>query len=171
MPTITPLQKNILIVAGDVSGDLHACSLMRELKKIDPDIKLTAIGGQLMKEQADAFLFDLASQGANGFVEPLKKMPLWMNLMKQIRPYMETQTPAAGIVVVDVRDCDGHLPSEHGDGHPAAVLRGLRCQAEAAQQYRQRDQQMYTDRLFHTVPSLGDIGYRQFIMIREKCHW
>lgn len=99
MPTITPLQKNILVVAGDVSGDLHASSLMRELKKLDPDIKLTAIGGQRMKEQADTFLFDLATQGSNGFVEPLKKMPLWMDLMKQIRHYMETQNPSALIVV------------------------------------------------------------------------
>ena len=99
MPTITPLAKNILIVAGDISGDLHASSLMRELKKADPEVCLTAIGGKLMKEQADTFLFDLASQGASGFVEPLKKMPLWMNLMKQIRQYMETQNPTAVIVV------------------------------------------------------------------------
>ncbi len=99
MPTITPLQKNILLVAGDISGDLHASSLMRELKKADPDIRLTAIGGPRMKEYADTFLLDLASQGASGFVEPLKKMPLWMNLMKQIRQYMETQNPSAVIVI------------------------------------------------------------------------
>ena len=99
MPTITPLAKNILLVAGDISGDLHASSLMRELKKADPEVCLTAIGGPLMQKQADNFLFDLASQGTNGFVEPLKKMPLWMNLMKQIRHYMETQNPTAVIVV------------------------------------------------------------------------
>ncbi len=99
MATITPLAKNILIVAGDISGDLHASSLIAELKKLDPEIKVTAIGGPLMEKQADTFLFNLAAQGASGFVEPLKKMPLWMNLMKQIRQYMETQNPSAVIVV------------------------------------------------------------------------
>ena len=30
--TITPVEKNILIVAGDVSGDLHAAGLIKALK-------------------------------------------------------------------------------------------------------------------------------------------
>ena len=100
MATVTPLHKNILLVAGDISGDLHACSLMRELKKADPDVNLTAIGGPRMKAHADNFIFDLASMGSNGFIAPLKKMPLWMGLIKQIRQYMETQNPCA-IIVVD----------------------------------------------------------------------
>ena len=99
MPTITPLSKNILIVAGDVSGDLHASGLIRELKKADPDVRITAVGGKLMQKEADVFLYDLASQGASGFIEPLKKMPLWLELMKKIRAYMETQNPSALIVV------------------------------------------------------------------------
>ena len=100
MPTITPIVKNILVVAGDVSGDLHAAGLVRALKEADPDVRVTAIGGKNMKPLCDHFLFDLASQGASGFVEPIKKMPLWVNLMNQIRDYMETQNPVA-IIVVD----------------------------------------------------------------------
>lgn len=97
--TITPVEKNILIVAGDVSGDLHAAGLIKALKKQDPTLKITAIGGRLMQQAADVFLYDLASQGATGFVEPLKKMPMWMKLLSTIRTYMETQSPTALIVV------------------------------------------------------------------------
>ncbi len=100
MGTITPIAKNMLIIAGDVSGDLHAAGLIRALKQADPDVRITAIGGRQMKEASDSFLFDLASKGAAGFIEPLKKMPLWINLMNQIRNYMETQNPVA-IIVVD----------------------------------------------------------------------
>ncbi|MBR4592914.1 MAG: lipid-A-disaccharide synthase [Elusimicrobiaceae bacterium] len=99
MSTITPIVKNILIVAGDVSGDLHAAGLIRALKAADPDIRITAIGGKNMQPLCDHFLFDLAGKGASGFVEPLKKMPLWMKLLNQIRDYMETQNPLAVIVV------------------------------------------------------------------------
>ena len=99
MSTVTPLVKNVLVVAGDVSGDIHAAGLIRALKEADPEVCITAIGGKNMQPLCDRFLFDLAGQGASGFVEPLKKMPLWVNLMNQIRDYMETQNPVAVIVV------------------------------------------------------------------------
>ena len=76
MSTITPISKNILIVAGDVSGDIHAASLVRALKAADPDVRVTAIGGKQLAAASDTFMYDLASQGASGFIEPLKKMPL-----------------------------------------------------------------------------------------------
>ena len=91
--------QNILIVAGDVSGDLHAANLIREIKALRPQMHITAIGGRLMKQEADTFLFDLAAQGATGFIEPLKKMPLWLKLLKQIRQYIQGQKPCAVITV------------------------------------------------------------------------
>lgn len=96
---MTSATKNILIVSGDVSGDLHASGLIKELKKQDPAVRVTAIGGKRMQEQADVFLYDLAAQGAHGFIEPIKKTPLWLDLIKQIRTFMDTQNPAAVIVV------------------------------------------------------------------------
>lgn len=99
MATITPIVKNILVVAGDVSGDLHAARLIEQLKAQDPSVRITAIGGKRMQPLCDEFIYDLASDGATGFVEPLKKMPLWIDLMKKIRAYMETQNPVALIVV------------------------------------------------------------------------
>jgi len=150
MPTITPLQKNILVVSGDISGDLHASSLLRELKKADPEVQLTVIGGPRMKAYADTFLFDLASQGASGFVEPLKKMPLWMNLLKQIRQYMETQNPAA-VIVVDF----------YGFNHQVlkmAKRRGIPCyyyvtpQVWASRQYRAKNLANLTKKMFVIYP-------------------
>lgn len=99
MSTFTPITKNILVIAGDVSGDIHAAGLIRSLKESDPDVRVTSVGGKQMQAASDVFLYDLASKGASGFVEPLKKMPLWIKLMNQIREYMETQNPVALIVV------------------------------------------------------------------------
>lgn len=99
MSSFTPITKNILVVAGDVSGDIHAAGLIRALKEADPDVRITSVGGKQMQAVSDVFLYDLASKGASGFVEPLKKMPLWIKLMNQIREYMETQNPVALIVV------------------------------------------------------------------------
>lgn len=99
MSTITPITKNILVVAGDVSGDIHAADLIQALKAADPSVRITSVGGKKMQAVSDVFLYDLASKGASGFIEPLKKMPLWIKLLNQLREYMETQNPVALIVV------------------------------------------------------------------------
>lgn len=150
MATITPLRKNILIVAGDVSGDLHAAGLIRELKKADPDVQITAVGGKLMQKEADRFLFDLAAQGASGFIEPLKKMPLWISLIKQIREYMETQNPAA-IITVDF----------YGFNHQVLAMAKKRNipafyyvtpQVWASRQYRAKQLARLTKKMFVIYP-------------------
>lgn len=99
MSTITPITNNILVVAGDVSGDIHAADLIQALKAADPSVRITSVGGKKMQAVSDVFLYDLASKGASGFIEPLKKMPLWIKLLNQLREYMETQNPVALIVV------------------------------------------------------------------------
>ncbi len=99
MPII-PNSKNILVIAGDISGDIHAASLIKALKAQKKDITVTSIGGERMKALSDKFLYDLASKGASGFVEPFKKMPMWVRLMSMIKEYMDEKHPAC-IITVD----------------------------------------------------------------------
>ena len=150
MPTITPLQRNILIVAGDVSGDLHASGLMRELKAADPALKITAIGGPLMQQQADTFLYDLASQGASGFIEPLKKMPLWIRLMQHIRAYMETQNPSA-VIVVDFYGFNHQVLGMAAHRHIPAYYY-VTPQVWASRQYRAKQLARLTQKMFVIYP-------------------
>ena len=91
--------KTILISAGDISGDIHAANLVRAIKELDPSVRVIAIGGPRLKECADEFVIDLASEGISGFVEPLKKLPLFFKLIKQVRTILQTQKPAAFIAV------------------------------------------------------------------------
>lgn len=91
--------KNILIVAGDVSGDVHAANLIKQLKELMPDVKIASIGGLRMKALSDNFLFDLVSKTSVGFIDPLKKLPQWIKLMKLIKNYLDEQKPACVITV------------------------------------------------------------------------
>ena len=38
--------KKLFIITGEYSGDKHASDVVRELKKIRPDIEIEAVGGQ-----------------------------------------------------------------------------------------------------------------------------
>ena len=91
--------QTLFISAGDVSGDIHAANLVRALKELDPSVHIIAIGGEQLKTCADQFVADLASQGITGFVEPLKKLPLFARLLKQVRTILQTQKPTAFIAV------------------------------------------------------------------------
>jgi lipid-A-disaccharide synthase len=99
MPRILQSSKNILIIAGDVSGDVHASNLIKALKAYDPGLSVTAMGGERMKAVSDEFLYNLVSKGASGFVDPFKKIPLWMRLLKMAKNYMDEKHPACVIAV------------------------------------------------------------------------
>lgn len=84
------MKRTLLVVAGDPSGDLHAASLVRALKALDPELAVSAIGGQHLEEVADEFLFDLASLGVHGFLEPLRRGLMWSRLLHQVRTLLKS---------------------------------------------------------------------------------
>lgn len=91
--------KTLVVAAGDVSGDIHAAHLVEAFKQIDASVRIIAIGGPRLKACADEFIADLASLGITGFVEPLKKLPLFKKLLHQMRVLFQTQHPDAFIAV------------------------------------------------------------------------
>lgn len=88
-----PLNNQILICAGDTSGDIHGAKLIEELKKQNPKVYITSMGGQRMQELSDKFLYNLVDEGAAGFIEPFKKTFLWVRLINIMRKVMEEKRP------------------------------------------------------------------------------
>ena len=99
MAQSAPTSKNILVIAGDPSGDLHAASLIKALRAKDPEISVTSMGGVRMQEVSSHFIYNLVSVGAVGFAEPFKNFFLWLKLIKLARRYMEEKRPACVIAV------------------------------------------------------------------------
>ncbi|MDT8286709.1 MAG: hypothetical protein RQ748_06330, partial [Elusimicrobiales bacterium] len=99
MAQIASTTKNVLVVAGDPSGDLHASRLIKALEEKDPGICVTSIGGVRMREVSTHFIYNLVSVGAVGFAEPFKNFFLWLKLIRLVRRYMEEKKPACVIAV------------------------------------------------------------------------
>lgn len=99
MAITVPQTKNILIIAGDPSGDLHAANLIKELKNKEQGISVTAVGGLRMQQAADHFIYNLVAVGASGFAAPFKHFTLWFKLIRLIRHYLEEKKPACVIAV------------------------------------------------------------------------
>ncbi|HUT86315.1 MAG TPA: lipid-A-disaccharide synthase [Elusimicrobiales bacterium] len=99
MSEIVPTTKNILIVAGDASGDLHGANLIKALKDLDPEVNIAALGGPKIQNVCDRFIYNLTSVGTNGFIEPFFKLMLWVRIINVVRKYMEEKRPACMIAI------------------------------------------------------------------------
>jgi lipid-A-disaccharide synthase len=62
------LNCKIFISAGDLSGEIHAANLIKEIKNMDPLCYVTAIGGNNLKLIVDEFLENIVNINAFGFL-------------------------------------------------------------------------------------------------------
>jgi lipid-A-disaccharide synthase len=68
----------ILIVAGEASGDLHGGHLVQALKAQQPQLRFEGIGGKHMQEAGVSTLYDISRMGGMGLFEFLNG--LWHHL-------------------------------------------------------------------------------------------
>lgn len=92
--------REVLIVAGETSGDLHAGGFAAELARLRPDLHMVGIGGERM-EAAGVELFARHEQLAViGFFEVLKHIPLHARMLREINRRMDSGSVAL-VVLVD----------------------------------------------------------------------
>jgi lipid-A-disaccharide synthase len=75
---------NIMVIAGEVSGDLHGASLITELKKIDSNINIFGIGGDRMIEAGMQPAYHIDKMAFLGFAEVIKHLPFIKKVKKEL---------------------------------------------------------------------------------------
>ena len=63
---------DLLMVAGEHSGDEHAARVVRELRAKNPGLKICALGGPELAKAGAQLLHDLTATSVVGLVEVLK---------------------------------------------------------------------------------------------------
>ena len=76
--------REILFVAGEVSGDLHAAAVATALGGSRAPYLLTGIGGDAMREAGVALFAHTGSLAVMGFIEPLKHVPRFFRLRREV---------------------------------------------------------------------------------------
>ncbi|MCB9218485.1 MAG: lipid-A-disaccharide synthase [Ignavibacteriales bacterium] len=69
------MNKKLMIIAGEASGDLHGSALIAELKKIDKDIEVFGIGGDKMIQNGMKAIHHINEMSFLGFIEVIKHIP------------------------------------------------------------------------------------------------
>ena len=77
-------KNKLMIITGEVSGDLIGASLLRELKSLKPDLKVTGIGGDKMKSAGMELIYHTDQMAFLGFVEVVKHLPFIRKAQKKL---------------------------------------------------------------------------------------
>jgi lipid-A-disaccharide synthase len=92
-------KKHLIIVAGEASGDERGAELVAEMRKRDPHLTFSGLGGQQMIKAGVDIYVDLASIGVVGFTEVFKHLQTIKKAFDLILTKIDEQKPAAVILV------------------------------------------------------------------------
>ena len=90
---------DLLIVAGEASGDEHAARLLKDLKSNKPDLKVAALGGPRLKEAGADLLFDLTRHAVVGIFEVLRNYSFFKKLFNHTLSWIRESRPQAVLLV------------------------------------------------------------------------
>lgn len=92
--------RDILFVAGEASGDIHAAGVARELRARNAPFRLVGIGGDAMREAGVQLLEHVEQLAVMGFVEVLRHVPKHWALLRELRRRIRSGNTAL-VVLVD----------------------------------------------------------------------
>jgi lipid-A-disaccharide synthase len=95
--------REILFVAGEASGDLHAAGVARQLVSRGAPYRLTGIGGDQMRAAGVELIEHTSNLAVMGFVEVLEYIPKHLSLLRDLKKRLRSGTVAA-VVLVDYPD-------------------------------------------------------------------
>jgi lipid-A-disaccharide synthase len=102
---------DVLVVAGEHSGDQHAAKVVAELLKARPDLRVVAFGGPQLRAAGAQLLMDMTTFSAVGIVEILSAYPFYRKLFSRMVAWT-TQWKPKVVVLVDYPGLNLRLANE-----------------------------------------------------------
>ena len=109
--------REVLFVAGETSGDLHASGVARELRRLAPGRPLAGIGGRRMEEAGVSLLEHTDRLAVMGFAEVLRHIPRHSALLGELRRRLR----GGGVGLVVLVDYPGFNMKVAAAAHEAGV--------------------------------------------------
>ena len=100
--------KNVVIVAGEASGDAHAARLVTELKKLDDSISVRGMGGDNLREAGVNVFIDMTELAVVGIVEVLLKYNMIKAELNRLKQDIANDPPDL-LILVDYQEFNQRL--------------------------------------------------------------
>ncbi|MDD4871867.1 MAG: lipid-A-disaccharide synthase [Kiritimatiellae bacterium] len=90
---------SIMIIAGEISGDMHASMLVRAIKERKPETVIYGIGGERMRTEGVETFYDIEDMAVMGFWEVFKRFFFFSRVFNQMLKVACERKPDAVILV------------------------------------------------------------------------
>lgn len=84
---------DLLIIAGEHSGDEHAAVLLADLRRMHPELKVACLGGVELQAAGAQLLYDLTAVSIVGFVEVVRHYRFFKGIFERTLDWIERYQP------------------------------------------------------------------------------
>ena len=91
--------KKILLVAGEVSGDLHGSHLVEAIQRIAPEVRFFGVGGEGLKERGMKLLYPASSLSVVGITEVFLKLGAVLKALRGLKRSFKKEKPDLVILI------------------------------------------------------------------------
>lgn len=102
---------DVLVVAGEHSGDQHAAKVVEDMLRADPGLRIAAFGGPRLRAAGAQLLFDMTGFSAVGLVEILSAYPFYRRLFNRMVAWTLQWEPRL-VILVDYPGLNLRLANE-----------------------------------------------------------
>ena len=88
---------DLLVVAGEASGDEHGSLLVEELLERKPELSVAALGGPGLQATGASLRFNLVNHSVVGIFEVLKNYGFFKKLFRQTLDWIEEKKDKYGL--------------------------------------------------------------------------
>lgn len=91
--------KSVFVLAGEVSGDLHAAGVVRSLLEARPGTRVFGVGGPRLKALGAELLYTTDQMSIMGFVEVLRQASFLKRVIAELKEAVLREKPAVALLV------------------------------------------------------------------------
>lgn len=91
--------KKVMVVAGEVSGDLHGAHLVEAIQKLCPEVEFFGVGGEALAKRGMRLLHHIRSLSVVGISEAFRKLRTALKTLHELKGGMEYERPDLLILI------------------------------------------------------------------------
>ena len=95
--------REIMLVVGEASGDMHGAQLVKALLKRDPTVKIFGVGGEQLRQTGFEVLFNVSEITGMGLMELIGNLKRIREAYRALRTALRERRPAL-LVLIDFPD-------------------------------------------------------------------